>query len=207
MAIITYPYLITVNRNIGPLLVYEKCHKQQNLNISPRLTWSYSALSYCVNLCETSTYISVYTIVCSTTRLKQPVPWPIYMVPTFWTLTVFRLPYLTKVEENRLHAHVHHECINLLRRIRRLFGLSRIVYPYKWIHVWNYESPVVSCQHIAWSVYESVCLLTSDTIRWSLVIQRMCFAINSSPPGKKWPPLPRLYFQMHFNELKVLYFD
>ena len=55
---------------------------------------------------------------------------------------------------------------------------------YKWSHIWNYESPVISCQHIAWSVCESVCLLTNDTIRASLVIQRTCFAINSSSDGQ-----------------------
>ena len=31
--------------------------------------------------------------------------------------------------------------------------------------------------------------------------------VNSFSPGTKWPPFRRRYFQMHFCEWKVLYFD
>ena len=31
--------------------------------------------------------------------------------------------------------------------------------------------------------------------------------LNSSPPGKKWPPFRRRHFQIHFRECKALYFD
>ena len=45
-----------------------------------------------------------------------------------------------------------------------------------------------------------------DLGRHSAYRHASSFIINSSPLGKKWSPLRKLYFQIHFREWKFLYF-